>query len=151
MEKLVLDYIDTDSWCRPVYKGDDDKLYKDVDCDSGKMNLCTVSGGVDSETDTPLSEMNRYKNTEVIINRAETDIFNGKFDYMILSRLQSDCDYYLGYGNRSEKRLYNGNVEEHIQQMKDLYNSFSTDEKPDWLTIDKIMKYEELMTENVEQ
>ena len=28
-----------------------------------------------------------------------------KFRYMLLSRMQSDCEYYLNYGNRNPKRL----------------------------------------------
>ena len=28
------------------------------------------------------------------------------FNYMMLSRLQLDCKYYLGYGNRNKKHLW---------------------------------------------
>lgn len=31
-----------------------------------------------------------------------------KFRYMLLSRMQSDCEYYLNYGNRNPKRLWAG-------------------------------------------
>ena len=68
-----------------------------------------------------------------------------KFRYMMLDRLQSDCDYYLGYGNRSEKQLWTGNVDEQIKQMKLLWNSFPEDKKPEWLTMEQILNYEKEM------
>lgn len=47
-----------------------------------------------------------------------------KFNYQMLSRLQSDCKYYLGYGNRHKKHLYFSDEQQHINEMKKLYNSF---------------------------
>lgn len=29
-----------------------------------------------------------------------------KFRYMLLGRLQADCEYYLGFGNRNPNRLW---------------------------------------------
>ena len=40
------------------------------------------------------------------------------FNYMMLIRLQSDCDYFLGYGGHSEKVLWGENVDQHIAYMK---------------------------------
>lgn len=73
----------------------------------------------------------------------QTDIINrdSKFRYMLLSRLQMDCKYFLGNGNRHEKHLWAGNVEEHINAMRMLWNSFPEDEKPQWITIEEIEKY----------
>ena len=70
---------------------------------------------------------------------------NKQFDYMMLSRLQQDCNYYLGNGNRNEKHLWALNVEDHIKEMKKIYNGFSSDKKPEWLTYDEILEYEEKM------
>lgn len=69
---------------------------------------------------------------------------NNSFNYMLLSRLQSDCDYFLGFGCRSEKHLCAGNVKEQIEKMKELWHGF--DEKPEWLTLEKINDYEAQMT-----
>lgn len=44
------------------------------------------------------------------------------FNYMMLIRLQSDCDYFLGYGVRSEKVLWGENVDQHIAYMKKIWN-----------------------------
>jgi len=70
-----------------------------------------------------------------------------KFNYMMLSRLQSDCDYYLGYGNRSEKNLWADDVDKHIAEMKRLWNGFPEDKKPEWLSMDEILEYEKKMKE----
>ncbi|TPG71514.1 hypothetical protein EEL31_09155 [Brevibacillus laterosporus] len=64
---------------------------------------------------------------------------------MVLDRLRSDCDYYLGYGNRNKNRLYYNDEQRHIDQMKELYNSFPNDKKPEWLTYEQILNYEKLM------
>lgn len=75
-----------------------------------------------------------------ILNKCEE---NAKFEYMLLDRLRTDCDYYLGNGNRNEKNLWAGNVEEQIEKMKELYNSLPV--KPDWLSMNDILNYESLM------
>jgi len=59
-----------------------------------------------------------------------------KFRYQLLSRLQMDCNYYLGYGNRNIKQLWSQNEKEQIETMKELYNSFTQDQKPEWLTME---------------
>lgn len=70
---------------------------------------------------------------------------DSRFRYMLLSRLQSDCEYYLGFGNRNTKRLWAGNEKRQIDFMIKLYDSFSADGKPQWLTMDKIKEYEKEM------
>ena len=44
--------------------------------------------------------------------------YDKKFRYMLLSRLQADCEYYLNYGNRNTKRLWAGNNRNGCQWMK---------------------------------
>ena len=65
----------------------------------------------------------------------------------MLSKLQSDCEYYLGYGNRSPSILCNHSVQNHIARMKELWNGFPTDQKPEWLTWEQLLQYEKVMTE----
>lgn len=67
------------------------------------------------------------------------------FRYMLLSRLQSDCEYYLHHGNRYAKSLWAGNEEQQIELMIKLHDSFKEGEKPEWLTMDEIMAYKEQM------
>lgn len=68
-------------------------------------------------------------------------------DYMLLSRLKQDCDYFLGHGNRYEDRLWAGSVKNQIKKMKKLYKKFPRKLKPKWLTLKDIRDYEKKMTE----
>ena len=68
-----------------------------------------------------------------------------EFNYMLLDRLKTDCDYYLGNGNRNKKYLWAGDKKKQIEKMKELYNSFSDDDKPEWITLEEIEKYEKEM------
>ena len=69
------------------------------------------------------------------------------FNYSLLSRLQSDCKYFLGNGNRSESCLWAGSVAEQIEKMKELWHSLV--EKPEWLSLEKINEYEAKMTQSI--
>ena len=60
-------------------------------------------------------------------------------DYRLLSRLRSDCDYFLGAGGRSEKHLWAGTAYEQIAKMRELYQSLP--HKPEWLTEEAIDQY----------
>lgn len=83
-----------------------------------------------------LGEMPRKPPVEV----AEPDRFN----YMLLSRLQMDCEYYLNHGNRVAKHLWAGTEAEQIAKMKELYAALP--EKPEWITLEKIEEYNAAMT-----
>lgn len=65
--------------------------------------------------------------------------------YRFLSRMKSDCEYYLGYGNRQPKHLWGCNEVDHIAYMKALWNSFADSEKPEWLTYEQLLDYEKKM------
>lgn len=67
------------------------------------------------------------------------------FDYMMLSRLESDCKYFLGFGGRNAEVLFFKDVDKHISEMRNLYNSFNEDEKPEWISLEKIEEYENAM------
>lgn len=75
--------------------------------------------------------------------------YEPKFRYMMLSRMKQDCDYYLGYGGRSENHLWAGNVPDQIANMKALWNTFPKEDTPEWLTWDELLEYERKMTEVV--
>lgn len=70
---------------------------------------------------------------------------DNSYEYQLLSRLIQDCEFFLGYGNGAVKHLWAGNVEDQIAKMKELYNSFPEDKKPEWITMDKILDYEKQM------
>lgn len=83
--------------------------------------------------------INGAMTTEDIVQRDKV------FRYQLLDRLKSDCEYYLNYGNRSPKCLWAGNEEEQIEFMTELHNSFTEDEKPEWLTMEEIIAYSKKM------
>lgn len=63
-----------------------------------------------------------------------------EFDYRLLSRLKSDCDYYLGNGNRNaEHCLWAKNEQGQIDKMREIYNQLK--EKPEWLSEEDINNY----------
>ncbi len=59
--------------------------------------------------------------------------------YMLLGRLQTDCDYFLGNGNRNEKQLFYLNTKEHITEMIKLWKTLP--KKPSWLRANELIKY----------
>lgn len=65
--------------------------------------------------------------------------------YMLLSRMQFDCNYYLGAGGRYAGCLWSENEAEHIENMKALWESFPEDAKPEWLPWEKIEEFEREM------
>lgn len=73
------------------------------------------------------------------------------FNYMMLDRLRIDCDYFLGNGNGQLKHLYYKDVDKHIEKMKKIYNSFSEEEKPEWISLNDINNYKDKMTEMLEK
>lgn len=74
---------------------------------------------------------------------------DASFRYMLLDRMRQDCRYYLGNGGRCEKYLWAGSVSEQIEYMKAIYNSFPEGEKPEWMTMEEILDYEQRMLEPV--
>ena len=70
-----------------------------------------------------------------------------KFRYQLLSRMQSDCNYMLGNGGAGAIRYLDGeNVDTHINNMLELYNSFSDNAKPEWISVEEIEDYREKLT-----
>lgn len=66
-----------------------------------------------------------------------------KNEYMMLSRLMMDNDYYLGFGNKNASRLWAGSVDDQIAEMKRLYEILPV--KPEWISMEDILRYEQKM------
>lgn len=92
-----------------------------------------------------IKTFNDYSLTESINENSDN-----KFNYMMLGRLQSDCEYFLGHGSRSTRNLYYDTVDEHISEMKKLWDNLPEDGKPEWLTYQEIEEYEKDMLSNEE-
>lgn len=80
------------------------------------------------------------------------DILNRdpEFRYRLLSRMQSDCEYYLGNGGMHERHLWAESAASQIAYMKALWESFPDDGKPEWLTMGQIEAYEEQMAPDIQ-
>ena len=72
----------------------------------------------------------------------EAQPFSGQ--YRLLDRLRTDCEYFLGVGQRAEKHLWAGSVEAQIAKMRELYDELP--EKPEWLSTEEIDEYARRMT-----
>lgn len=83
------------------------------------------------------------KNVDDMLTTELTDgHYDESFRYQMLDLLRSDCNYYLGYGNRSSNALWaRGNEAGQILHMVALYQSFPDDKKPEWLTADDIESF----------
>lgn len=131
---LKLNYVGTDFWSRPVYKDQHGKLWKDVEL--GKYehpSLCSSTNNeFEGEPDYPIKAdfiiLEPYKESPQ------------KFDYMMLSKLQVDCDTHLNTANAYRRRISDDDKQYVIDEMKDLWNGLL--EKPEWLTWDQILAYE---------
>lgn len=138
----TMELIGVDDWSRPVYKCiETGNLYKDITLGSDKPDLYSCSNDFEGEPGFPINDdlEIHFKETVKQINQKD------RFNYQLLGRLISDCEYYLGNGNRNVKHLWANNEKEQIEKMKELYNSFSDNEKPEWLTYEQILQYEKLM------
>ena len=83
--------------------------------------------------------------TENKLQENNTDL---EYNYMLLDRLKQDCEYFLGNGNgNAEHSLWAKDIDEQIAKMKELYNSFTDDQKPEWITMEDINNYEKEMKE----
>ena len=112
----LLHYIGTDEWARPVYQDQYGKLWKDVELGDFEIpHLHSAVGNeFDGEPDMPIR-----KPFKILTDKPKNPY---EFQYMMLSRLQSDCEYYLNYGNRCTGRLYYLDEEKQIAAMKKLWN-----------------------------
>lgn len=135
----LLHYIGTDEWARPVYQDQYGKLWKDVELGDFEIPHLHSSIGneFDGEPDMPIR-----KPFKILTDKPKNPY---EFQYMMLSRLQSDCEYYLNYGNRYAGCLYYQDEEKQIAAMKKLWKEFPDDGKPVWLTWEQILEYEKAM------
>lgn len=148
MEKLKLTRLGEDSWGRTVYQDENGNYYKDINMmplDKTPKELCISCprNDFEGEPDYPV------RNFEILNPPTEREIREAQYSgkYMLLSRLRMDCNYFLGYGNRSETILWAGNVADQIAKMKELWHMFPDDLKPEWCTLQDIENFEKLMTE----
>lgn len=74
-----------------------------------------------------------------------------EFEYQMLSRMQGDCEYFLGYGNACSWYLEGEDINTHCDCMKKCYDSFPAGDKPEWITLEQIEGYRKRMLKKVEE
>lgn len=55
-------------------------------------------------------------------------------DYMLLSRLQMDCSYYINSAGKCRSSSLWADIDTIIKEMENIMDSFTEEEKPEWLT-----------------
>lgn len=65
------------------------------------------------------------------------------FRYSMLARLKNDCEYVINNKiSMPHNFFWAGSPDAQIKEMRDRWNSFADDEKPEWLTMEQIDAYE---------
>ena len=109
--------------------------------------LRVVVTGVDDEVVLPWPKVQRriaqLIRKDKFFTQQEKTVLEHNQEYQLLDRLRSDCEYFLGVGNRAEKHLWTGSVRAQIAKMRELYDTLP--EKPEWLTKETIDNYAERM------
>lgn len=128
----------------PCYEDKNGKLYFDENDGRNGLNLYTGAyrdelGEICGEPGTRITETVECDEPFARHPRER--------DYRMLSRLESDCKYFLGNGNGYEGHLYYKEINEHCNEMKKLYESFSDEDKPEWISLEKIETYRKEMLE----
>lgn len=68
------------------------------------------------------------------------------FRYMLLDRMKTDCDYYLGNGNKNKEKLWSGDETQQIKNMISLFRSFGVKGQPEWLPVEELNNYSRQLT-----
>ena len=136
LRKLRNNAVDMDKMTPEQQKEFKQRL-KDLDLlDDDESNL---QSAIQSYRNHYIQEFESYTKKE----ENNTDL---EYRYMLLDRLKQDCEYFLGNGNgNAEHSLWAKDIDEQIAKMKELYNSFTDDQKPEWITMEDINNYEKEM------
>lgn len=138
LRKLRNNAVDMDKMTPEQQKEFKQRL-KDLDLlDDDESNL---QSAIQSYRNHYIQEFESY-------TKKEENNTNLEYNYMLLDRLKQDCEYFLGNGNgNAEHSLWAKDIDEQIAKMKELYNSFTDEEKPEWITMEDINNYEKEMKE----
>lgn len=137
-----MQFVDVDGFSADVYRCiETGILWKDLMPDSEQPSLYSCGNEIDGDPCYPINPKFEIHLVGKPVRPNPAD----RFDYMLLDRLRTDCEYYLGYGNRYAGHLWAKDEKKQIEKMKELYDGFSDNKKPEWLPYEKILEYEKLM------
>jgi hypothetical protein len=133
-------------YCREYFQCTETNKYYIRQEESENNFIWYTTDARDGEPEYPVKNSIVFEIINPNIKPSKSD----QFKYMMLSRLKMDIQYYLGWGKRNNDHLYYKDPKKHIQQMKNLWDSFEEDKKPDWLTMEQIKEYERIIFETNE-
>lgn len=131
-------FSSSEGYCKAGIKKNDE-LYPELCCaftDSGEYR----DGGCEHLMVLPI------RNERYLSSLNDPDLENR---YALLDRMRSDCNYFLfqkELGLVDESVLWAKSVAGQIAIMKVLWESFPADSKPEWLTWDVILHFEQEMS-----
>lgn len=141
----TMKFLGIDSCNRPVYKCvENGVLWKDVTRGQGEPKLySSCYNAFDGEPDCPINkdlEIHYFGKDKENKYQSSYKENKYKFRYLLLDRMKCDCEAHLGVSNRKIS-----DIEKHISEMKDIYNSLPLGEKPEWLSWEDILNFEKEM------
>lgn len=142
MKELILQYVGRSNF--------DDKLYKDTEetyfIKDDYNDIVYIGKDPDNDPYGSIKNIAKYKDCKVItVGDENLPTESERFNYMMLDRLRCDCETHLNIWNKYSRKLSKEQRKSTIEEMKNIYNSFSDDKKPEWLTWNQILEYEKQM------
>lgn len=146
---MKLKRIGENAWGYMAYQDvETDKFYLDLNYGFGEtldLHTCSPSDDMDGEPDSPLKRP--YEIVNPITEREKREK-QYKFQYMMLSRLQSDCVGFFGRDDdesshmdcryHNEHFIWGKDIRKLVSEMKRLWDEIPEDLKPEWLTREEV-------------
>lgn len=127
---IKFNYVCKDDFGNEVYENSETKvLLKLID-----KKLISCGNSIDGEPGFPVE----FDEPPILLGQPSQEDKEYEFSRMLLDRMRTDCDYFLGNGDGKSIR----NIPEFVKRMRDTHNSLPEGEKPEWLTMDQIDLYE---------
>ena len=82
---------------------------------------------------------------DIIASARLREVAAHRDEYMLLSRLQAECNYFILLWTCDEDGLWAGSVEAQADKMRELWDGLPADGKPEWITPESIDEYETTM------
>ena len=146
---MKLKRIGENAWGYMAYQDmDTGKFYLDLNygiSETLDLHTCSPSDDMDGEPDSPLKRP--YEIVNPITEREKREK-QYKFQYMMLSRLQSDCVGFFGRDDdesshmdcryHNEHFIWGKDIRKLVSEMKRLWDEIPEDLKPEWLTREEV-------------
>ena len=125
-----------------LYKDKDGNYYVDCHDEPKKSGVSVVyrlspKNEIDGEPDKMIECEIKILNP---LSEREERMKEFKFDYMMLNRMQMDCKYYNSAAHFNHAHA--STIRQTIDRMKEIWNKFPEDLKPEWISLEEIEGYE---------